>query len=72
MLSRSGSRAITNENLMVKMTKEIRFKVEILRPDRTTELAKIYRTLNGTDVMIGVHGVTMTHFLFIRPGTVFI
>ena len=72
VLSRNGSRAITNENLMVKMAKEIGFEVEILRPGRTTELAKIYRTLNGTDVMIGVHGAAMTHFLFMRPGTVFI
>ncbi|RDX70470.1 Protein O-linked-mannose beta-1,4-N-acetylglucosaminyltransferase 2, partial [Mucuna pruriens] len=72
ILSRSGSRAITNENLLVKMAKEIGFLVQILKPERTTELAKIYRTLNASDVMIGVHGAAMTHFLFLRPGSVFI
>lgn len=72
ILSRSGSRAITNENLLVKMAKEIGFMVEILKPGRTTELAKIYRTLNASDVMIGVHGAAMTHFMFLRPGSVFI
>lgn len=72
VLSRSGSRAISNENLMVKMAEEIGFQVKVLRPDKTTELAKIYREMNESDVMIGVHGAAMTHFLFMRPGCVFI
>ncbi|XP_030927930.1 beta-1,2-xylosyltransferase XYXT1-like [Quercus lobata] len=72
ILSRNGSRALTNENLLVKMAKDIGFRVNVLRPDRTSELAKIYRALNASDVMIGVHGAAMTHFLFMRPGSVFI
>ncbi|KAI4300805.1 hypothetical protein L6164_034139 [Bauhinia variegata] len=72
ILSRSGSRAITNENLLIGMAEEIGFKVEVLKPDKTTELAKTYRALNASDVMIGVHGAAMTHFLFLRPGSVFI
>ncbi|XP_057982066.1 xylan glycosyltransferase MUCI21-like [Malania oleifera] len=72
ILSRNGSRAMVNEDSMVKMAEEIGFRVEILRPDQTTELAKIYRALNSSDVMIGVHGAAMTHFLFLKPGSVFI
>ncbi|XP_031253197.1 beta-1,2-xylosyltransferase XYXT1-like [Pistacia vera] len=72
VLSRNGSRAITNEKLLVKMAEEIGFRVEVVRPDRTTELAKIYRVLNSSDVMVGVHGAAMTHFLFMKPGSVFI
>ncbi|KAK7244565.1 hypothetical protein RIF29_39389 [Crotalaria pallida] len=72
ILSRSGSRAITNENLLVKMAEQIGFQVELLKPGRTSELAKIYRVLNGSDAMIGVHGAAMTHFMFMRPGSVFI
>ncbi|KAH7843501.1 hypothetical protein Vadar_017371 [Vaccinium darrowii] len=72
ILSRNESRAITNEGLLVKMAEEIGFEVEVLRPDRTTELAKIYRALNASDVFVGVHGAAMTHLLFLRPGTVFI
>ncbi|XWS59099.1 hypothetical protein CRYUN_Cryun08bG0092900 [Craigia yunnanensis] len=71
-LSRNGSRAITNENILVKAAEEIGFQVHVLRPERTTELAKIYRALNSSDVMIGVHGAAMTHFLFMKPGSVFI
>ncbi|PQQ00926.1 uncharacterized protein Pyn_39878 [Prunus yedoensis var. nudiflora] len=72
IISRNGSRAITNENLLVKMAEEIGFEVNVLRPDPTTELAKIYRALNASDVMIGVHGAAMTHFLFMKPVSVFI
>ncbi|XP_042513909.1 xylan glycosyltransferase MUCI21-like [Macadamia integrifolia] len=72
IISRNGSRSITNEAEMVKLAEEIGFQVEILKPDPTTELAKIYRVLNNSDAMIGVHGAAMTHLLFMRPGTVFI
>lgn len=72
IVSRNGSRAIINQHLMVKMAEEIGFEVKVLEPDSTTELAKIYRVLNSSDVMIGVHGAAMTHFLFMKPGTVFI
>ncbi|KAG2687158.1 hypothetical protein I3760_09G039200 [Carya illinoinensis] len=72
ILSRNGSRAIINENLLVKMSEEIGFGVTVLRPDPTTELAMIYRTLNSSHVMVGVHGAAMTHFLFMRPGSVLI
>ncbi|CAK7342634.1 unnamed protein product [Dovyalis caffra] len=72
ILSRNGSRAITNEDLLVKMAEEIGFRVEMVRPQRTTELARIYAALNSSEVMMGVHGAAMTHFLFMKPGSVFI
>ncbi|GLT88189.1 hypothetical protein SLE2022_062240 [Rubroshorea leprosula] len=72
ILSRNGSRAITNENLLVEAAEKIGFQVQVLRPERTTELAKFYRALNSSDAMVGVHGAAMTHFLFMRPGSVFI
>ncbi|KAJ7972200.1 EGF domain-specific O-linked N-acetylglucosamine transferase [Quillaja saponaria] len=72
ILSRNGSREITNENFLVKMAEKIGFQVEVLRPERTSELAKIYRVLNSSEVMIGVHGAALTHFLFLKPDSVFI
>lgn len=72
IISRNGSRAITNENLLVKMAEKMGFQVQIMRPDSRTKLAEIYRALNSSDVMIGVHGAAMTHFLFMQPGSVFI
>lgn len=54
------------------MAEEIGFRVEVLKPDPRTELAKIYRALNSSQVMVGVHGAAMTHFLFMKPTSVFI
>ncbi|XP_071737569.1 xylan glycosyltransferase MUCI21-like [Rutidosis leptorrhynchoides] len=72
IISRNGSRAILNENVLVKMASKIGYDVTVLKPQRTSELAKIYRELNSSDVMVGVHGAAMTHFLFMKPGSVFI
>nr|CAD1833502.1 unnamed protein product [Ananas comosus var. bracteatus] len=72
IVSRTGSRVIENEAELVRVAEETGFQVQVLRPERTTELCKIYRALNYSDAMIGVHGAAMTHFLFMRPGKVFI
>ncbi|KZV14103.1 hypothetical protein F511_44428 [Dorcoceras hygrometricum] len=54
------------------MAEQMGYVVEVLRPKKSTELAKIFRVLNSSDVMIGVHGAAMTHFLFMKRGSVFI
>ncbi|XP_020586828.1 uncharacterized protein LOC110029056 [Phalaenopsis equestris] len=72
VVCRNGSRAIENESELAAMAEEVGFRVELLRPERTTEMAKIYMALNSSDAMIGVHGAAMTHLLFMRPGSVFI
>ncbi|KAH0458633.1 hypothetical protein IEQ34_011447 [Dendrobium chrysotoxum] len=72
VICRNGSRAIENESELAALAEEVGFRVELLRPERTTELPKIYMALNSSDVMIGVHGAAMTHLLFMRPGSVFI
>ncbi|KAJ0989321.1 hypothetical protein J5N97_007677 [Dioscorea zingiberensis] len=72
IVARNGLRSIENEVELVKSAEEVGFVIEVLRPERTTELAKIYQALNSSDAMIGVHGAAMTHFLFMQPGTVFI
>ncbi|TVU20735.1 hypothetical protein EJB05_30330, partial [Eragrostis curvula] len=72
IVSRNGSRAIENEAELVRAAAASGFRVAVLRPRQDTELAKMYRALNASDVMVGVHGAAMTHFLFMRPGSVFI
>ncbi|KAI7997121.1 Alpha-1,3-arabinosyltransferase XAT3 [Camellia lanceoleosa] len=72
ILLRQESRAITNEDLLVKMAEQIGFEVEVLRPVRTSELARIYWVLNSSDVTISVHGAVLTHFLFMKPRSVLI
>ncbi|KAK1678299.1 hypothetical protein QYE76_039147 [Lolium multiflorum] len=72
IVSRTTSRVIENEAELVSLATEVGFDVRVISPERSTEMCKIYRDLNGSDAMVGVHGAAMTHFLFMRPGKVFI
>ncbi|XP_021724196.1 EGF domain-specific O-linked N-acetylglucosamine transferase-like [Chenopodium quinoa] len=72
LLSRSGSRGITNEHALIKLAKKIGFSVHILKPNRNTELGIIYKEISSSDVMIGVHGAAMTHFLFLEKNRVLV
>ena len=69
---RNGTRRFLNLDGIVEAAEEMGFNVTLLIPDPTMELKRIFWHLNNTDVLIGVHGAAMTHFLFMRPGTVFI
>ncbi|XP_074276800.1 xylan glycosyltransferase MUCI21-like [Silene latifolia] len=69
VLSRSGPRSITNENTLVKLAQKMGFSVQVLKPKPDIELGTIYKAISSSDVMIGVHGAAMTHFLFLKPGS---
>ncbi|KAK9664385.1 hypothetical protein RND81_14G037900 [Saponaria officinalis] len=69
ILSRTGPRSITNENSLAKLAKKVGFNVQVLKPKPNTELSTIYKAISTSDVMIGVHGAAMTHFLFLKPGS---
>ncbi|GLJ17980.1 hypothetical protein SUGI_0316450 [Cryptomeria japonica] len=71
-ISREKSRKMMNQKEIVKLAKKFGFEVEILTPKRSTQMVEMFRALNSCDVMVGVHGATMTHLLFMRPGFVFI
>lgn len=72
IVSRATSRVIENEADLKAVATEVGFDVRVVQPERSTEMCKIYRDLNASDAMVGVHGAAMTHFLFMRPGKVFI
>lgn len=72
ILTRNKSRVLLNLREVIQTCKCIGFKVHLLKPNRNTQLADIYSLLNSADAMLGVHGAAMTHFLFMRPGSVFI
>lgn len=72
ILTRNKSRVLLNLREVVRTCKRLGFEVHLLNPKRNTQLADIYGLLNSADAMLGVHGAAMTHFLFMRPGSVFI
>ncbi|KAK1277591.1 hypothetical protein QJS04_geneDACA003380 [Acorus gramineus] len=69
---RNQSRVILNLKDLVRSCEQIGFEVQLLNPKDNTPLSEIYNALQTADVMMGVHGAAMTHFLFMRPNTVFI
>ncbi|KAJ7528653.1 hypothetical protein O6H91_15G012500 [Diphasiastrum complanatum] len=72
IIVRYGSRIFQNLDQIVTLAEDEGFNVTLWKPDPTTELKKIYWTLNSSEVLMGVHGAAMTHFLFMRPGSVFV
>lgn len=72
MLVRDGSRVILNLKQVVQLAKQAGFNVTLWKPLPTTDLKQTYRLLNSSHVLMGVHGAALTHFLFMRPSSVFI
>lgn len=72
ILVRSKSRVVLNLKETIKSCQQVGFQVQTLHPKRTTPLSEIYTALNTAQVVVGVHGAALTHFLFVRPGSVFI
>lgn len=72
IILRKTTRRFLNVKKITELGFQLGYEVTLLDPEPTTELRKIFRLLHRTDVLLGVHGAAMTHFLFMRPGTVFI
>lgn len=72
IIVRKKTRRFLNLEKLVQLGAALGYKVRLLSPGPGTELKKIFWLLDNTDVLLGVHGAAMTHFLFMRPGTVFI
>lgn len=72
IISRQKSRVMLNQKEITRLAQKIGFRVEVLNPKRTTAMTELFRALNSCDVMLGIHGAAMTHFLLMRPGSVFI
>lgn len=72
IIIRSKSRVLLNLDEIVKACEHIGFQVQVLKPKRGMPLTEIYDALDTADVMLAVHGAAMTHFLFMRPGSVLI
>ncbi|XP_068660875.1 xylan glycosyltransferase MUCI21-like [Aristolochia californica] len=69
---RNKSRQLLNLREIEKTCRLIGFEVVILNPRKDTPLADIFAVLNSADAMLGVHGAALTHFLFMKPNSVFI
>ena len=72
ILVRDGSRKITNVEEVVGWAHEAGFAVRLVAPTHGMRLEELWALLQEADVMLGVHGAALTHWIFLRPMTVFI
>ncbi|KAF5178608.1 Alpha-1,3-arabinosyltransferase XAT3 [Thalictrum thalictroides] len=74
LVSRSGDvgRVIKNQADVIQVAEKIGFEVVLFQPNKYTTMSNAYGLINSSHAMLGVHGAALTHFLFLRPGSVFI
>ncbi|KAL9246350.1 hypothetical protein vseg_019896 [Gypsophila vaccaria] len=74
LVSRVGSigRVIINQDDVIKAAQEEGFDVVVFEPSAYTYLCDVYRLINGSHAIMGVHGAALTHSLFLQPGGAFI
>ncbi|XVE91568.1 hypothetical protein REPUB_Repub01dG0020900 [Reevesia pubescens] len=64
-------REILNQDEAKQVAEEIGFDVILFEPTSRISLHQVYALLNSSHAMVGMHGAALTHFLFLRPGSVF-
>ncbi|KAH7546768.1 hypothetical protein FEM48_Zijuj01G0236400 [Ziziphus jujuba var. spinosa] len=69
LISRNGSRSITNELELKKLMEEVGIQVIVAEPKTTSNLAKFAGLVNSCRVMVGVHGAGLTNQVFLPDGT---
>ncbi|KAK9675975.1 hypothetical protein RND81_11G045400 [Saponaria officinalis] len=74
LVSRAGpiGRVIVNQDDVIKAAQDEGFDVVVFEPSAYTYLCDVYRLINGSHAIMGVHGAALTHSLFLQPGGAFI
>lgn len=63
---------ILNQEDVVQAAEAVGFEVAVFTPSPSTSLREAYRLINGSHVLVGVHGAALTHLYFLRPKAVMI
>lgn len=71
-VTRAGTvgRVIRNQDSVLRTMKEEGFDVVVFSPNKFTYLCDVYKLINTSHAVFGVHGAALTHSLFLRPGAV--
>ncbi len=72
LISRKHTRVITNEDELVAMAKNMGFFVRVVQTEKHVPLAVVWKKLQESNLMVGVHGAAMTHFMFMRPNSTYV
>ncbi|CAL9180564.1 unnamed protein product [Musa hybrid cultivar] len=72
IVGRKQSRVITNTKEIVEMAEELGFEVVVDEADAGSDLARVARTVDSCDVMMGVHGTGLTNSVFLPLNAILI
>ncbi|CAL9101635.1 unnamed protein product [Musa textilis] len=72
IVGRKQSRVLTNTKEIVEMAEELGFEVVVEEADAGSDLARVGRTVNSCDVMVGVHGTGLTNSVFLPMNAILI
>ncbi|XP_062162054.1 xylan glycosyltransferase MUCI21-like [Alnus glutinosa] len=67
----SIGRLLLNQNEVKLDAKKVGFNVTVFEPTCGTPLKESYALINSSHAMVGIHSASLTHSLFLRPGSVF-
>ncbi|XAR65241.1 Protein O-GlcNAc transferase [Bertholletia excelsa] len=71
-LNRSDSRRLLNEGEIRQAAEQVGFDVAVFEVKRETPMDELFRLIDSSHAMVGVHGAGLTHELFLRPGAVLV
>ncbi|XP_019051683.1 PREDICTED: protein O-linked-mannose beta-1,4-N-acetylglucosaminyltransferase 2-like [Nelumbo nucifera] len=72
IISRRNSMKFLNEGDMVRVAKELGFRVTVISPGRKSNLQKMSELVNSCSVLVGAHGTGLTNAVFLPAGAVLV
>ncbi|XP_057493567.1 xylan glycosyltransferase MUCI21-like [Actinidia eriantha] len=67
-VGRKDTRKLVNEDEVRQAAEEVGFDVALFEVTPKTPMRDLFRLIDSSHVMAGVHGAGLTHELFLRPG----
>ncbi|GFY88491.1 hypothetical protein Acr_06g0004310 [Actinidia rufa] len=71
-VGRKDTRKLVNEDEVRQAAEEVGFDVALFEVTPKTPMRDLFRLIDSSHVMAGVHGAGLTHELFLRPGSVLV
>ncbi|THG10111.1 alpha-1,3-arabinosyltransferase XAT2-like [Camellia sinensis] len=71
-LSRQDTRRLQNAEEVRQAAEEVGFEVAVFEVTAGTSMRQLFKLIDRSHAMVGVHGAGLTHQLFMRPGAVLV
>ncbi|KAL7139467.1 hypothetical protein ABFS83_09G052900 [Erythranthe nasuta] len=72
IVSRKGTRILTNEAEISRVAKKLGYEVVVAEPEISANLTAFAQVVNSCDVLMGVHGAGLTNMVFLPDNAILI